>query len=142
MDWIVGILLLVVGTIIGFFIAKQTTKKPSVATEKDAQKESHKKLFVQQTSVYLESAFSSIAEIEKQCEASRSQLEHFQSQLKTFSRDESKPQEQFFGEQASVYLRNSESKKTSTVKSSDVQPRDYSGEASGLLQTKTEASSD
>ena len=69
MDWIVGVLLLVVGSIIGFFVARQTLKNPSTATEKDAQKESHKQLFVQQTAVYLESAFATIAEIEKQCES-------------------------------------------------------------------------
>lgn len=137
MDWIIGLALLLVGAIIGYFIAKQMVETSHTPSEEEAKQESTKQLFVQQASVQLDAAFSALASIEKQCNEARAQFEHFQSQLKTFSLDDGKQQDHFFGEQAAVYLRNAESGKLKESSQTTVQPRDYSGQSSGLLQPES-----
>ena len=142
MDWMIGVLLLACGALIGFFMAKQLLKKNASETNNETKQESSKQLFIQQSSMHLESAFTVLTNIEKQCDDARLQLEHFQSQLKVFGQDAADQPDHYFGEQAAMYLRNAESGKAKVASTTTTQPKDYSGEASGLLQPDTAVKSD
>lgn len=142
MDWLIGVLLLVSGALIGFFVAKQLLKKSALEISSETKQESSKQLFIQQAGVHLEGAFSVLTSIEKQCDDARLQLEHFQSQLKLYSQDDANQPDHYFGEQAAMYLRNAESGKAKVASTTTTQPRDYSGEASGLLQPDAAAKTD
>jgi len=136
------VLLLVSGALIGFFVAKQLLKKSVSEMSNETKQESSKQLFIQQAGVHLENAFSVLVNIEKQCDDARLQLEHFQSQLKVYGQDEADQPDHYFGEQAAMYLRNAESGKAKVASTTTTQPRDYSGEASGLLQPDTTVKAD
>ena len=146
MDWVIAVLLLSTGALIGFFAARHT-KRPN-QLEQDNQRQSDKEVFLQHASTHLEEVFNQIADVEKYCSAARMELTHLQSRIKTFSRDGEDIQPHFFGEQAGAYLRDAESQKEQINRqSTGVQPKDYSGKSSGLFQpesdikksTKTEA---
>ncbi|WP_018982726.1 ZapG family protein [Salinimonas chungwhensis] len=140
MEVLIPLALLVVGLIIGFFVARYVyTRDGSDKSVKQAEK-NVKEIMGQQAEHHFHQTRQIVDSLENQCQSLRMQLEEYEGLLKNESDDDSVP---FYGEQASAYLRNNlhgrEKSKVKTVSGSS-QPRDFAGASSGLF-VGTESSS-
>lgn len=133
MDWLVGVLLLVVGGIIGFFVAKYVSEKHSSATESESGEQSIRELMAEQASSYLLETKQIVQQIENQSQALKQQLEAYEALLTIAPGSEETSGLQYFGEHASTYLRHKSSKQTREKKPAEVQPLDFSSQSSGLF---------
>lgn len=134
MEILLSLGLVVVGGIIGFFVARHWyTRGPT--QESVAQAENNlKALLAEQSENHIFQSKQLINNIEKQCVALNDQIESYENLL---AKDAVQPAEaeQFFGDQASTYLRNQlgKSDKLKLSSQSDTQPRDFAAAGSGLF---------
>ena len=139
MDWIIGLLLLTVGVIIGFFVAKHLASTSSEQNNQELET-TIKQVLAQQASQHIHESRSVLDNIEQQCADLREQLHNYEHLLQEQATDD-KQQLAFFGDQASAYLRNKQPKKKEQSNKTDYQPLDYSAESSGLFDgTKNQQS--
>lgn len=137
MDWIIGLLLLAVGAVIGFFASKQVNKGESEQNNQELES-TIKQVLAQQAAVHIQESRSMIDAIEQQCSQMSQQLNSYEALLQEHN-SQYNEQLTFFGDQAAAYLRNKQSKKKATANKTDYQPLDYSAQSSGLFDgTKSE----
>ena len=133
MDVLIPLALLVVGLIIGFFVARYMYAGEHTATSSKQAEQNIKELMSQQADHHVYQTRQAIDAIEKQCLALKQQVADYETLL-TQSEDDS-PRVPFYGEQATTYLRNNikgrEKAKAATV--ADTQPRDFANTGSGLF---------
>ena len=140
MEVLVSVALLLVGGIIGFFIARHVyagnQNNQAVAQAEQTLKE----MLSQQAEHHIFQTRQTISAIEKQCENLKQQVNDYETVL-SHSQDEAVPKMPFFGEQATSYLRNNVKSREQKVKSvADTQPRDFSNGPSGLFVGTNEQS--
>lgn len=133
MDWVVGILLLVVGGVIGFFAAKYFFSVKNIAPNTEQTEKTIKEIMAQQAAEHLEASRNTLQSLRQQCDALGVQLDSYQALLSAQSQDSSAQQLSYFGEHASLYLRNKQAQQKRQKSSADFQPRDFSAESSGLF---------
>lgn len=133
MDWIVGILLLVVGAIMGFFVARYLSENKSKQQDNAQSEQTLKEIMAQQASEHLNTARFTLQSLRKQCDSLENQLDNYQQLLNAQNEEPGNSRLSYFGEHASLYLRNKQGKEKREVRTSDVQPRDFSSESSGLF---------
>jgi len=133
MDWLVGILLLVVGGIIGFFVAKFVSEKQPSVTEKASGEQTVRELMTEQANSYLLQSKQIVQKIEDQSQALKQQLEAYEALLTVRPESNETGGQHYFGEHASNYLRHKSAKQTRNKSSSEVQPLDFSSQSSGLF---------
>lgn len=138
MDVLIPLALLVVGLIIGFFVARYVYTKSSSQQAVEIAEKNVKEMLAQQADHHIHQTRQSLSAIESQCQALRQQVEEYESLLSQ-SLDEDAPKVPFYGEQASTYLRNNlqGKEKTKPPHVSDTQPRDFAKEGSGLFVGRT-----
>lgn len=141
MDWIVGLLLLVCGAVIGFFAAKfsqraSSDKQSGLALEQDI-----KRLMSEQAAIHISESRQLLATIEQQSLLLKEQLENYESLLTQTSHDPEQPQMNYFGEQAAAYLRNQSQNQRPVSQTTDYQPRDYAKAGTGLFKGTAKSSS-
>ncbi|MFT6270448.1 MAG: uncharacterized membrane-anchored protein YhcB (DUF1043 family) [Alphaproteobacteria bacterium] len=126
---------IVIGIIVGFAVAwvwanSITTAKKSAtqSTESDL-----KTLLAQQAKSHLEASRESIQTLESELNRLLTSVKDYEQSLSVTTEDYSK--NTFFGEHASMFLRNtgSESNKTIATKSTDNQPKDFANSGSGVF---------
>ncbi|GAB3011701.1 ZapG family protein [Bowmanella dokdonensis] len=133
MDWIIGLLLLLCGAVIGFFVARFGLGQKSDSTSGINIEQDLKRMLAEQGAIHVEECRQILAGIEQQSALLKTQLEHYESLLEPQQTDEDAPQLSYFGEHTAAYLRN-QAKKTSPVKqTTDYQPRDYANTGTGLF---------
>ncbi|WP_133470785.1 ZapG family protein [Paraglaciecola marina] len=133
MDWLVGILLLVVGMVIGFFVAKYFNEK-QVSDKKEDEKElTIKELMTQQASQHLHQTKRISEQISAQSEALNKQIEDYEQLLINHSTGADGRSINYFGEHATTYLRNSSPSEKNNIPDADVQPLDFASQGSGLF---------
>ncbi|RWU11154.1 DUF1043 family protein [Pseudidiomarina gelatinasegens] len=138
MSWIIGILLVVAGAIVGFFAARYWLAEHSDEAELNDQ--------VTQTKQQLADYRQEVAEHLATAQALVGQLEETQDKLKAYlhhsadllQREQEQPSLPFFAEDTMRELRmankiNSEKRKSDDKAASDM-PRDYSDKKSGLFK--------
>ena len=133
MEVLVSVALLLVGGIIGFFIARHVyagnQNNQAVAQAEQTLKE----MLTQQAEHHIFQTSQAIRSIEKQCDNLKQQVNDYETVLSRADEDEL-PKMPFFGEQATAMLRNSQKQRVKTkTTSTDEQPRDFANSASGLF---------
>ena len=134
MDVLIPLALLVVGLIIGFFVARYIYSKSSSKQAVEIAEKNVKEMLAQQSDHHIHQTRQSLSAIESQCQTLRQQVEEYESLLSQ-NMDEDTPKVPFYGEQASTYLRNNlhKEEKHTSPHVSDTQPRDFANEGSGLF---------
>ncbi|MEP2650831.1 MAG: DUF1043 family protein [Paraglaciecola sp.] len=138
MDWLVGILLLIVGMVIGFFVAKYfNEKQPNILSE-DEKELTINELMTQQASQHLHQAKRISAQLSAQSEALNKQIEEYEQQLINHSTGADGNSINYFGEDATTYLRNSSPTEKNNIPDANIQPLDFASQGSGLFSGKEE----
>jgi uncharacterized membrane-anchored protein YhcB (DUF1043 family) len=133
MDWLVGILLLAVGIVIGFFVAKYVKKEQSNKTDADSNEQTIKELMMQQASHHLLETKQITEQLAAQTSALKNQIDSYEQLLISQNRGAEGTSLNYFGEHASTYLRNKSSAPTRSKSSAEFQPLDFSSQSSGLF---------
>lgn len=134
MDVLIPLALLVVGLIIGFFIARFMYAKDGSSKAAKQAEQNVKEIMAQQAEHHLHQTRQTIESVESQCQALRMQVEEYENLLKQGIDDES-DSVPFYGEQASTYLRNNlkNREKSSDNSVQGLQPKDFANTGSGLF---------
>lgn len=133
MDWVIGILLLVVGGIIGFFIAKQLLENKLSNQKSQTSEQTIKEIMAQQAATHLYQSRQVAETLQQQCDALRTQLDAYEDLLNSEVSSEDKNQLSYFGDQATAFIRNQQNQQKTQRASSEIQPQDFSNESSGLF---------
>jgi uncharacterized membrane-anchored protein YhcB (DUF1043 family) len=133
MDWLIGFLLLVVGGIIGFFVAKFVNAKPSLNTQSASGENTARELMTEQASTYLHQSKEIVEQIERQSQALKQQFEAYEALVTVIPESAESGGSNYFGEHAATYLRHKSAKQTRSKSASEVQPLDFSSHSSGLF---------
>lgn len=133
MDVFIPLIALVIGCVIGFFVARTLAARSDNSQTVKQAEQSIKELLSQQAQMHLQQNKQALDNIEKQCQVLRQQLEDYQKVLAADDGDT--PSVPFYGEQATTYLRNNlkeaDTKHSHSV--ADSQPRDFANTGSGLF---------
>lgn len=135
MDIISILVGIVVGLIIGFAIAWSWSTAVSKAKHKanNVTEAQLKALLAQQAQSHLQHSRTSLDVIESELQALRTSVNNYENNLQNSDEDQSGSA--FFGEHASVFLRNTQlpASKTKLDLASEDQPRDFANNGSGLF---------
>ncbi|QPG05161.1 YhcB family protein [Salinimonas marina] len=140
MDVLIPVALLLVGLIIGFFVARYVyTKEAGNKSVKQAEK-NVKEILNQQAEHHLYQTRQTVEAIEAQCQTLRAQVEEYESLLKQGTGEEETVP--FYGEHAATYLRNNIKgrEKASVTSVHSTQPKDFANTGSGLFVGTIESS--
>lgn len=136
MDWLVGLLLVIVGGVIGFFAARYWFANHSESAQLTAQVESSK----QQLNAYKKDVvehFSTARQLAAELSETQEKLNHFLADSQTLLEQDKEWQQPlpFFAEDTMRQLRSASFQDLSSHsdKSEDAPPRDYSAPGSGLF---------
>ncbi|MDM7861847.1 DUF1043 family protein [Alteromonas sp. ASW11-36] len=133
MDILVAVGLVVVGLIIGFFVARfiYTQQTESLAA-KEAEK-NVKAVLTQQAEHHVFQARQTLQGLKHQIDVLEEQISDYEVQTKPSEELDTMPKMTFFGEQATALLRNTHKQRTPKKSTSEEQPRDFANSASGLF---------
>ncbi|GAC35640.1 ZapG family protein [Paraglaciecola polaris] len=133
MDWLIGVVLVLVGAVIGFFVAKYVYLD-SAKSSKDSQKEQTlKDVLVQQSFSHVAESRKVVAQLEQQCQVLNRNIDSYEKSLELLNIDAQGSNVSFFGEHASPFLQHKEQTVKRVKDSADVQPLDFSNQSSGLF---------
>lgn len=133
MDWIIGLLLLIVGGIIGFFVAKFVLENKNAQQASQAKEQTIKEIMAQQASTHLRESRVVVNALQQQCDNLREQLDAYEGLLQEDTQSDGANKLNFFGEHAAVYIRNTQNVQKPKREPSEFQPQDFSSESSGLF---------
>jgi uncharacterized membrane-anchored protein YhcB (DUF1043 family) len=139
MDWFVGLLLLLVGGIIGFFVAKFFIKEKQQALGKTESDQTIQELMNQQAAVHIQETKQIAEDLIAQSTTLKRQVEEYEQLLISQQDGPEGSSLNYFGEQTTAYLRNKSNKPTREKSSADIQPLDFSSQSSGLFSGNKEA---
>lgn len=139
MDWLVGLLLLLVGGIIGFFVTKFFNKKNASSLDKVASEQTIQELMNQQAVNHVQETRQIADDLIAQSASLKQRVEDYE-QLLISQQTGPEGSLNYFGEHATAYLRNKSAKPTREKSSAGTQPLDFSSQSSGLF-SGTEKSS-
>jgi len=133
MDWLVGLLLLLVGGIIGFFVAKFFNTKKHSASKKAASEHTIQELMHQQAAMHVQETKQIAEKLVAQSTTLRQQVENYEQLLINQQAGPEGSSLNYFGEHTTAYLRNKSPKAAREKSSADIQPLDFSSQGSGLF---------
>ncbi len=133
MDWIVGLLLLIVGAIIGFFVAKFLADKKLAEQAQKYSDSTLKEIMAQHAADHLSESRALVEAMQSKCEALALQLDSYESVLNASQTDDQGNHLSFFGEHATAFIRHQQVKQKRKPTTAEFQPRDFSSESSGLF---------
>lgn len=138
MDWLIGVLLLVVGGIIGYFVAKHFSKEDPKSQNKAENEQTVKELMMQQASIHLQESKKIAEQLSEQSAALAQQISHYEQVVINQNSGDEDNQLNYFGEHATTYLRNKSTTPARQKDSANTQPLDFSSESSGLFSGTAE----
>jgi uncharacterized membrane-anchored protein YhcB (DUF1043 family) len=133
MDWLIGVLLLVVGLVIGFFVAKYVYDGKGASSQATQKEQTLRDIMAQQSQAHIDDTRKIAGQFEQVSRALNDKLDAYEKQL---SNQSSAPQGvnlSYFGEHTSAFLQRENTKITRDKNTSDVQPLDFSDQGSGLF---------
>lgn len=133
MDWLVGLLLLLVGGIIGFFVAKFISKKDQSESNKATSGLTIQELMHQQAAMHIQETKQIAEKLVAQSATLKQQVENYEQLLISQQAGSEGSALSYFGEHTTAYLRNKSTKPTRVKSSADIQPLDFSSQSSGLF---------
>ncbi len=134
MDWIVGLLLLVVGMVIGFFISKFLTDKKMAEQESKLNDNSLKEIMANNAAAHVNQTREIVEALQSKCQDLSQQLDAYENVLQSSQSGGSEDEKlSYFGEDAAMYIRNRQAKQKRKRSDAEFQPRDFSNESSGLF---------
>ena len=139
MDWLVGLLLLLVGAMIGFFVAKFLSKKNHDASDKDASEQTIQELMHQQAVMHVQQSKQIAESLITQSDVLKQQIEAYEQQLINHKSESKESSLNYFGEHATAYLRNKSTTPHREKSNAEIQPLDFSSQSSGLFSGTEEA---
>lgn len=133
MDWIVGVLLLAVGIIIGFFIAKFFADKKLAEETAKIKDSSLQEIIAQHTADHLSETRAIVASLQTKCEDLAHQLDAYESVVNASKEQNGNEKLSYFGEHATAFIRHQQDKQKRKPTQAEFQPRDFSSGSSGLF---------
>jgi uncharacterized membrane-anchored protein YhcB (DUF1043 family) len=140
MDWLVGLLLLVVGGIIGYFVSKFVSKEQLSEADKSASGQTVQELMHQQAAMHIQETKQIAEKLVAQSTTLQQQVENYEQLLISQQAGPEGSSLNYFGEHTTAYLRNKSTKPTREKSSADIQPLDFSSQSSGLFSGHEETS--
>ncbi|MEM0909512.1 MAG: DUF1043 family protein [Pseudomonadota bacterium] len=144
MDYLSLLVGLFVGAVIAGFVGWKMgySKAKPFSRKISSTEEEIKQLINQQAQQHIETTKTAVETMQEQLTAIQEQLSGFESGLKT--EDNINPEDTFYGEHASLFLRNSQGLKAKkeTTSQSDNQPRDFSSGSSGVFAGESDNEND
>jgi uncharacterized membrane-anchored protein YhcB (DUF1043 family) len=124
-----------IGLIVGFVFA-WVLKKPSSGANKSASKSTEtelKGILAQQAKSHLDKSHDAIQTLETELRRLKASINEYEESLTVTNDDD--VNSTFFGEHASMFLRNTESKSnnSSDTQSTEYQPKDFANSGSGVF---------
>lgn len=132
MDWIVGVLLLVVGIIIGFFVSKFFAEQKLAEQASKLNDTTLKEMLAQHAADHLSQSRDIVASMQARCDDLAVQLDAYENVLNASQMDDS-DKLSFFGEHATVFIRHQQAKQKRKRETAEFQPKDFSSERTGLF---------
>lgn len=133
MDWLIGILLLLVGGVIGYFVAKFVNERKILSNDNAANEQTLKELMAQQAASHIQESKLIVQKLMQQGEALNEQINNYEQLTTNLNTPNDGASLSYFGETATAYLRQSVSKQNKDKAVSDYQPLDFSSQSSGLF---------
>ena len=133
MDWIVGLLLLVAGVVVGFFLAKYRLDNKQTVTETQVTEQTIKEIMAQQAAAHIGQSRMLVETMQRECEKLVEQMDAYENLLESAQVDENGNRLNFYGEHATMYIQNQQKKSKRKPTSTEFQPKDFSSGSSGLF---------
>lgn len=133
MEWLVGLLLLLVGGIIGFFVAKYFSQEKQVESDKAASEQTIQELMHQQAAMHVQETKQIVDKLIDQSSSLKQQLENYEQLLISQQAGPEGSSLNYFGEHTAAYLRNKSPKPSREKSNAEIQPLDFSSQSSGLF---------
>lgn len=138
MDWLVGLLLLVVGGVIGFFVAKFFSKEQPSESDKSESGQTIQELMHQQATMHIQETRQIVENLVIQSTSLQQQVDNYEQLLISQQAGPEGSSLNYFGEHTTAYLRNKSTKPTREKSNADIQPLDFSSQSSGLFSGQDE----
>lgn len=138
MDWLVGLLLLLVGGVIGFFVAKFVNKEQLNESDKSESVVTIQELMHQQAAMHIQETKQIAEKLMAQSASLQQQVDNYEQLLISQQAGPEGSSLNYFGEHTTAYLRNKSAKPARQKSSADIQPLDFSSESSGLFSGQEE----
>jgi uncharacterized membrane-anchored protein YhcB (DUF1043 family) len=138
MDWLIGLLLLLVGGIIGFFVAKFTSKEKLNESDKNSSGQTIQELMHQQAAMHIQGSKQITEKLVAHAALLTQQVEDYEELLISQQAGAEGSSLNYFGEHTNAYLRNKSTKPVREKSSANIQPLDFSSESSGLFSGNEE----
>jgi hypothetical protein len=133
MDWFVGLLLLLIGGLIGFFIARFLSKKKQQALGNTESQQTIQELISQQAIAHVQETKKIAENLITQSATLKKQVEDYETLLIKQQDGPEGSSLNYFGEHTTAYLRNKNTKPIREKSTADIQPLDFSSQSSGLF---------
>ncbi|MFT6776715.1 MAG: uncharacterized membrane-anchored protein YhcB (DUF1043 family) [Paraglaciecola sp.] len=133
MDWLVGLVLLLVGVVIGFFVAKLFNKEKQITSDKAASEQTIQELMSQQAVKHVQETKQIAENLMTQSATLKQQIENYEQLLISQRAGSQGNSFNYFGEHTTAYLRNKSTTPPREKSTADVQPLDFSSHSSGLF---------
>lgn len=133
MDWLMSILCLIAGIVIGFFVAKFLFEPKQSVNDSQDEEKSQKQFMAEQANLHIHESQTVLRRIQEQCDALNEQLTHYQQVMDETSRETTDSNLEYFSQQASLHLKTQKREAAKQRANADYQPLDYSEGNSGLL---------
>ncbi|WP_158972130.1 ZapG family protein [Paraglaciecola sp. L3A3] len=139
MDWFIGLLLLILGGIIGYFVAKYFNDADKKRQEDTKNEQTIQEIMAQQAIQHIQDSKHIAQQISQQSEALAQQLANYEQAVIAQKSGGEDAKLNYFGEHATTYLRNKSENPSREKDSANVQPLDFSSESSGLFSGSTDS---
>jgi len=133
MDWLIGLLLLVVGGLIGFFVSKYFNENNQASPDTQQNEKTIQELMSQQAAMHVQESKKIVENLLSQSQNLKQQIDNYEQLLINQNAGPEGSSLNYFGEHTSAYLRNKSMKPIREKSSADIQPLDFASQSSGLF---------
>jgi uncharacterized membrane-anchored protein YhcB (DUF1043 family) len=138
MEWLIGILLLLIGGLIGYFVAKLVNERKLLTRNDRENTQKLKDLVVQQATDHIQQSKQIVQQLSQQTEAFNQQIDNYEQLIINLNTAENGTSLNYFDEQASAYLRQNSKTPDKDKTLTDYQPLDFASQGSGLFSGSKE----
>lgn len=133
MDWIVGLLLLLCGVLVGYFAGRHQLKA-QLGTQSGMQEQAGLRQFLfERASLHVQECRQTLNSMQDLCDTLKTQLDQYEHLMEPEDNDDASAKLKFFGEQTTAYLRSQAPKPKREIDTTEYQPRDYANSGTGLF---------
>lgn len=132
MEFIIGLSCLVVGALLGFFVAKYVNLGDKSEQKALSEKEI-KQLLAQQANAYVNETKQSLNSLGQQLQQLQNGLSAYEALITDNKGSSEESGINYYDEQASTYLRNKQTSQKREKSQAETQPLDFSSGSSGLF---------